>query len=367
MTPGVVQTNSRPATPISLSEEAVNYPRNCWWVAATINEVSRDPLGRVLVGQPIVLFRKQDGSVVALEDRCAHRWAPLSIGKVVGDDIVCGYHGFAYGADGRCNHVPTQTMIPPKARVRSYPVLESGPFVWVYTGDVSRLDEVPRPPDLGWCADPAWVVASGSYELGANYMALKENVLDLTHFVFVHSKTFQITDFLQPPEVKVDGERVYYEVAFRDAPLPPIYGDSTGIGTEKKATRVFKGAFVSPAVQDATVEVIDPTPVEGRRDRFNVRVLHFTTPVSMRKTYYWWIRAQDFGHRPGLQQELQATVEAAFAEDKVVLEKTQELIDADIRHRDVPEVSIRADEAGMRIRRIVDQMIRRESVAHAST
>ena len=348
-----------------MAEEPVNYPRDCWWVAATREEVTRKPLGRVLLGQPIVLYRKEDGSVVALEDRCAHRWAPLSIGKVVGDDIVCGYHGFTYAADGRCRHIPTQSVIPAKAMVRAYPVRESGPFVWVYTGNPERLADVLAPPDLEWCDDPAWVVASGSYELRANYMALKENVLDLTHFSFVHEKTFQIMDFLQAPQVSVEGDRVSYEIAFRDMELPPIYAESTGIGQEKRATRVFRGSFVSPAIQEATVEVIDPSPAEGRRARFNVRVMHFTTPASMNQTYYWWIRAQDFGHSPGLRDHLQATVQAAFDEDKIVLESTQALIEADERHRKAPEVSIRADEAGIRIRRVVDQMMRRESAAPA--
>lgn len=362
-------SSSQPVIPIrtqaSRPEDAVNYPRNCWWVIATKAEVNRQPLGRILLGQPVVLFRKEDGTVVALEDRCAHRWAPLSIGKVVGDNIVCGYHGFTYGADGRCRHIPTQTMIPPKAMVRAYPVRESGPFVWVYTGDIERIDQVLPPPDLQWCEDPAWVVASGTYELNANYMALKENVVDLTHFAFVHEKTFQIMDFLQPPEVRVEGERVSYEIAFPDMQLPPIYADSTGIGREKRATRVFRGSFVSPAIQDASVEITDPSPVPGQRDRFNVRVMHFTTPVSMDKTIYWWIRAQDFGHCPGLREELQATVQSAFDEDKIVLERTQALIEADARHRNVPEVSIRADKAGVMIRRIVDQMIRRESMPQA--
>ncbi|WP_407713770.1 Rieske 2Fe-2S domain-containing protein [Comamonas testosteroni] len=355
--PAVVE---RPLLPGS--QLKTNYPRNCWWVAATRVEVTREPLGRVILGRPIVMYRKEDGSIAVLEDRCVHRWAPLSIGKVVGDNIVCGYHGFTYGADGNCNHIPTQSVIPPKAKVHSYPVRERGPFVWVYTGDVNRIDEVAPPPALEWVDDPAWIVASGTYDLKANYMALKENVLDLTHFAFVHPTTFSIMDFLRPPDVAVDGDRVSYEIAFRDTPLPSIYGDSTGIGSEKNATRLFRGAFVSPGIQEATVEIIDSAPAPGGRGSYNVKVMHLTTPVSMSQTYYWWIRAQDFGHRPGLREELQATVESAFDEDKVVLEATQRIIDVDLRHRDVPEVSIRADEAGVRIRRVVSQMMQREAL-----
>lgn len=344
------------------STSAVNYPRNCWWVIATSTEITRTPLGRIILEQPIVLYRKEDGGVVALEDRCAHRWAPLSLGSVVGDSIMCGYHGFTYGSDGRCQRIPTQELVPARARVRSYPVKETGPFVWVYTGDPTRMQEAVPPLALEWLSDTAWVVAQGHYELGANYMALKENVLDLTHFAFLHPTTFQIMDFLRPPEVKVEGERVSYEIAFRDTPLPSIYGESTGIGTGKNATRIFSGAFASPGVQEATVEILDPSPEPGARAQFEVRVLHLTTPVSMSKTYYWWIRAQNFGHRPGLREQLQATVQAAFDEDKVVLEATQRLIDADHRHRDVPEISVRADEAGVRIRRVVAEMIKREAV-----
>lgn len=64
-----------------------NYPKNCWWVAATSEEVDRKPLGRWLLNQPVVFYRKRDGQVVALEDRCPHRWAPLSAGKVVEDSL----------------------------------------------------------------------------------------------------------------------------------------------------------------------------------------------------------------------------------------------------------------------------------------
>ena len=348
----MVSNASRPPT---------NYPRNCWWVVATAGEISERPLGRVVLERPVVLYRRTNGGVVALEDRCVHRWAPLSIGRVQGDDIVCRYHGFRYGADGRCVHIPTQNAIPKKARVRSYPVLERGPFIWLWTGDDAERHDAPEPPDLSWVDDPGWVVARGDYELHANYMALKENVLDLTHFPFVHADTLAIADFLQPPEVTVDGDRVAYEMVFRDLPLPALYADLTGIGRDRRATRIFRGAFVSPAIQEATVEIVDPAAAPGQRDRFLVRVMHLTTPRSPTSTHYWWVRGQDFGDRPGVRERLQATVTAAFAEDKVVLESTQALIEADARHRDAPEVSVRADEAGMRMRRIVERMVSRET------
>ena len=71
---------------------------------------------------------------VAFDDRCAHRGFPLSRGRVDGDRLVCGYHGCAYRADGRCVHVPTQPDVPIGMRVRTFPTLEEPPFVWIWPG-----------------------------------------------------------------------------------------------------------------------------------------------------------------------------------------------------------------------------------------
>ena len=118
------------------------HPRNCWYAVATSEDVGREPLGRRVLGTGVVLFRTTDGTAVALEDRCAHRPYPLSLGRVDGDRIVSGYTGFAYDARGFCVHVPTQSEIPVGARVRAFPVHEDGAFVWVWLGEAC----VGRPP-----------------------------------------------------------------------------------------------------------------------------------------------------------------------------------------------------------------------------
>src|SRR3954452_4688605 len=73
-----------------------NYPFNCWYVAATSDEVGRDLLARRLLGIPVVLYRAGAGDVVAMEDRCIHRAYPLSAGRLDGDRLVCGYQGFVF-------------------------------------------------------------------------------------------------------------------------------------------------------------------------------------------------------------------------------------------------------------------------------
>src|SRR5512145_2758989 len=97
------------------------FLRNYWDVAASTQEIGRKPLGRVILGEPVVMFRTEGGTAVALEDRCPHRRLPLSMGKLVGDDVLqCHYHGLRFDRTGQCVRVPGQDMIPRTARVKSY-------------------------------------------------------------------------------------------------------------------------------------------------------------------------------------------------------------------------------------------------------
>ena len=91
------------------------FLRNYWYVAASDAELGGTPIGRVILGEPIVLFRTEAGVPVAFEDRCAHRHLPLSMGKLVGDALQCHYHGLRFGVDGRCVHIPGQEHIPQSA------------------------------------------------------------------------------------------------------------------------------------------------------------------------------------------------------------------------------------------------------------
>ena len=108
-----------------------NYPKKCWYVAATCDEITESPLGRRLLGEDVVLWRGASGRVTAFENRCAHRAFPLSHSRVDGDRLVCGYHGCTYDTDGKCVFTPSQPQVPTGMSVRVFPVLEEPPFVWI--------------------------------------------------------------------------------------------------------------------------------------------------------------------------------------------------------------------------------------------
>ena len=87
------------------------FPLNAWYAAAYDVEVRHALLPRTICNQKMVLFRRTDGQVAALEDACWHRLMPLSLGRLEGDEVVCGYHGLVYNSQGRCTHAIIQDTV----------------------------------------------------------------------------------------------------------------------------------------------------------------------------------------------------------------------------------------------------------------
>jgi vanillate O-demethylase monooxygenase subunit len=331
-----------------------NYPMNCWWVAAFSDEVGEAPIGRWLLDTPVMLYRKADGQAVALEDRCPHRSAPLSLGCRRGDAIECGYHGFTFDADGRCVRVPSMKVVPSAIRVTAYPVIESHPFVWVYLGDPSVMADVPAPPVLDWASDEGFSVVHGRMDIAANYMLLKENVLDLTHFGYVHAATFKITDWVDPPEVTTTDATVSYCQKFVSSPLPPLFAEALGLPPGTKFNRENYGSFLSPALQVAAVDFTDPdAPAGAIAGRF--RISHATTPIDATHMHYFWVLGRDHGRTPELIGKLEAITKIGFAEDERIIEAVQQVMSRDKRPGADRETSVKADKAGIQARRIVER------------
>ena len=335
------------------------YPMNCWWVAAFSSEVGRDLLGRWLLETPVLLYRREDGRPVAIENRCSHRGAPLSLGCLKGDEVQCGYHGFRFNEGGDCTYVPSLKTPLPAAAIRSFPLIEQGPYLWIYLGDPACIDDVPLPPDLDWSHDPAFALRQGRMDIKANYMLLKENVLDLTHFGYVHAKSFQITDWIDPPTFSSAGDTTTYRQTFTKSPLPPPFAVPMGLPIGTPYDRENYGSFESPALQRAAVDLVDPDSHEitGR-----FRIAHATTPINDREMYYFWLAGRDHGTSEEEMDALKALTEIGFAEDEEMIEAIQAVADRDPRGAAAPEVTIKMDTAGVQARRIVQRWMSRETV-----
>jgi phenylpropionate dioxygenase-like ring-hydroxylating dioxygenase large terminal subunit len=199
---------------------------------------SRDlRLGKLLAvrfaGEPIVLARAQDGSVFALEDRCAHRQVPLSKGLMQGAAIRCCYHGWSYDASGSCVDVPYLGKGKLPNGVRSYPCRESGGLILVFPGDPERAASVPLPA-LHAAADKHYKTRRFGREIGCHYSFMHENLMDMNH-QFLHRKQMgQIRPRFLEQQIGADWLEAKYSFA-RTGGRQPL-GEAAIFG-ERRSTR----------------------------------------------------------------------------------------------------------------------------------
>ena len=166
------------------------FLKNAWYVAGWDREVTRELKRVTILCEHLVLYRTQAGQPVALQDACIHRKLPLSMCRLLGDRLECGYHGIVYGTDGRCTRVPGSKRIPSIARVRSYPAVSRYGLVWVWMGDPGQASVKAIFPIEHW-DDPAWGRNLGdSMVLACNYLFVTDNLLDPSHVAWVHRSSF---------------------------------------------------------------------------------------------------------------------------------------------------------------------------------
>ena len=338
-----------------------NYPRNMWWVAARADEITEKPLARWLLEMPVVLYRLADGTPVALDDRCPHRWAPLSAGHVENDQIICPYHGMEFASDGKCSKIPSQDKIPASACVRSYPLHESGAFIWIWMGDPDDIDNHDPPVDMSYTTDPSWTAVLGYYEVAVNWVLIRENVLDLTHIAYLHKSTFRQNDWENVPEVTMEGDTVIYRQDFPVGPLSPLFCHAMGFSETKPVKREQEGRMPSLAVSFSDWIVHDPEPEAGARADFLMRGCHIVTPSVRGRTHYYWAAAFDIANlAPELCERTQKSVTEAFDEDKALLERMQAQISQDPRGVNFTEINRQGDTAGTRVRMVLQKKLAAE-------
>ncbi|MCW3838289.1 Rieske 2Fe-2S domain-containing protein [Sphingomonas canadensis] len=163
----------------------MSYLRNCWYAAGWSQDIGDKPMARQFLGEHVVLYRTADGTPHALEDRCPHRFAPLSMGTLIDDQIQCPYHGLRFGTGGECVYNPHYAALPKAAKVASYPLLERYGMVWIWMGD-EPADADKLPADFAFLTAPGFKAVSGYLRVEANYMLVVDNLLDLTHAPYLH-------------------------------------------------------------------------------------------------------------------------------------------------------------------------------------
>jgi vanillate O-demethylase monooxygenase subunit len=337
-----------------------NYPVNCWYVAASSDEVEARVLGRRLVDVSVAMYRTGAGEVVAFEDRCPHRAYPLSRGRVEGDRVVCGYHGFAFDAGGRCVHVPSQANVPYGAQLRMIPVQERPPYVWLWLGEPVRAG-LRVPEEVPWLSDPSWVVFGGELDVQANYLLLHENFADVTHLPLVHPEIAPavLTDAAPPPlEIEVTETAVWYARNYPAASLAEWHGRATGLPRDGLYEQRESGTFMSPALWVDAWEVFAPEGDGGASRSHSLRFAQAVTPIAPDRSRLVWRVGRNFRTgAPWVTAALRSLFTEYYGRVGELAEQLQQVIDLGGPRA---EVNVSADAAALQVRRIVAGMLAEE-------
>ncbi|KJL47324.1 Toluene-4-sulfonate monooxygenase system iron-sulfur subunit TsaM1 [Microbacterium hydrocarbonoxydans] len=341
-----------------------DYPRDAWYVAAWDYEVTRNPMARTIAGRPLALYRTQDGTPVALADACWHRLAPLSMGKVIGDDLQCPYHGIRYNKTGRCTSMPAQETINPSATVPSFPVVDRYRYVWVWVGDPAIADPA-LIPDMSQMTDPEWTGDGELIHADCNYQLVLDNLMDLTHEEFVHSSSIGQEELSESEFVTSHTETtVTVERWMLGIDAPPFWLKNMRDkfpDFEGKVDRWQIIHFEAPSTIRIDVGVARAgtgAPEGDRSQGVNGYVMNTITPESDRSCHYFWSFQRNYRLDSQLiTTQLRNGVHGVFGEDERMLQAQQAAIDA---NPDYEFYSLNIDTGGMWVRRILERMLESE-------
>ena len=341
---------------------SVPFPRNHWYVVASSEEVGRELLARTVCGEPLVLYRTEDGRPVALADRCSHRHFPLSKGWLVGDQVQCSYHGLKFDGAGTCTWVPGQDRIPSRANVTSRPLVEQGPWVWAWMGDPAapEWDALPQTP---WFTDPGWREVHGMEPLAANYVLLVDNLLDLSHETFLHAGFIGTPEVAETP-IDTDVEHPVVTVSrhMSSVECPPFYAKSTGLSSPIDRWQDIEYHPPGYYLLHSRVAPAGMAPAPDGSDdaASHVKVLYAITPVDEHHTLDFWAVCRDFAlDDPDVHRFLHEMNRTVVLQDVEALAVLDERIAVD---PDPTEVSFKIDTGGLAARRALDKLVAAEAV-----
>jgi phenylpropionate dioxygenase-like ring-hydroxylating dioxygenase large terminal subunit len=343
------------------------FVRNAWYVAAWDHEVGRHLTRRILLDEPVVLFRTDSGKPVALEDRCCHRQAPLSMGRLVGNIVHCPYHGLQFDATGKCVKVPSQDMVPKNAKVKAYPLVEKYHWLWIWMGDPAKAD--PRLiEDFHFLDDPAWRFGGNYLHVESNYLLLVENLLDTTHLPFLHPDTLGTDAFARSEfDVKREGDRITVARWLMDE-LPAAFHKQMGEFPDGmkvdrwQITHYGPPSFVKLDVGSAPAGA-GARGVPDRGSRWmNMWNLNAITPETEKTAHYFFAQAYNFKlEQKGLADMLAKQIHDIFLQDMAMVKAQQKNMDLGSSPSVSSGVGLGQDKAWVAMRGIVDRLIKEEA------
>jgi len=337
------------------------FIRNTWYAAAWARELREEMLPRTILGEPIVLFRKTDGAIVALGNRCAHRFVPLHLGRLDNNVIECKYHGLKYDESGSCIFNPHgDGKIPPGARVKKYIVAERHGIVWIWMGEASRVDRSQIRDFTEFDDSGRFTFVTGYVHVAANYQLIADNLLDLTHGQYVHPL---FTNAAGPATMEADTSSepgTVWAKFVRKNQYPNQYFQMLGYPKDQRGDHRNYMRWNAPGVLllDVGMTSVGGSPSEG----ISIPTAHLLTPETLTSTHYLWGMARNFRLNDASfsAQLLETGISVFENEDKPIIEAQQRAMGASDDLFGMTPALLQTDRAALRARRLLERMIRQE-------
>ena len=340
----------------------MGYLKNRWYMAAWPEEVSRGLLARTILEQPVLLYRTGNGEPVAVQDRCPHRFVPLSAGTLVGDVVQCGYHGLRFDRAGSCVLNPHgDRKIPQGAGIASYPVVERHGMIWIWLGDGGRADPALIPDCFAFMGGPHTGFRTTHNYIHADYGAdiLIDNLMDLSHAEFLHEGSFS-GGYAEDATMRAydEGEDVRVDRFLRATQMPPFMAPLYDAGNEAvDHWQDFR--WVSPGLIRYEFGVVHAG--RPREQGVVLYATHVATPESRSKTHYFASISRHVSLDDGSADEAFRLMQRGpvETEDSPMLEKQQcAMGEADFWS--LKPVFLQTDAGALRVRRKMERLIAHE-------
>ena len=342
--------------------------KNAWYAAAYSDEVGEQPLARTLVGEKFVLFRQADGGPAILPDRCPHRFAPLSEGRVVEDAIECPYHGLRFDGAGHCvfnPHTPAKGPLR-AANVRALPVMERYGIVWFWPGDPNRADP-DELPQIAFLERPEeYAVVHGFLHVRGHYELVVDNLLDLSHAAYLHPQFFDAQYSVQDLYAATEHRLERHKRSLVNHRI------RSGLGPPSACIEVFGMDEHKPVHTDSTMTWYAPAMLDlaagswemGKERETGVHLpqLHIITPETEFTSHYFFISGRNRRRDdPAIDRAMLEFFNLAFSQqDEPMIEMVQSNMGPVSDINELGPILLPIDAAPVTARRILASLIAEE-------
>ncbi|SEA69295.1 aromatic ring-hydroxylating dioxygenase subunit alpha [Marinobacterium iners] len=347
-----------------INKKDTSFLKNTWYVAALTTEIDADTmLSRKIIGETLLFYRKQNGEVTAIRDRCPHRFAPLSKGVRDGDEITCSYHGLKFNSDGQCTHSSHGSgKIPKACKVRSFPVEERDGFIWIWMGNQEKADTTQIMDCSILNRKPESAVGYIYMYNKCNYQLLTDNIMDLSHIDHLHGPLINTNGKLSPllPKVEENGSVVSVRWDWLAEPAMQLLAVHLE-RPEDQANQFFQVNWHAPSNMHLQVAAVQDS-MDYENDGRMLYDYHIMTPESEFSTHYFFASARNYLEDDAEYNAAKmAGMKQAFVEeDKPMIEAQQQEM-GEAGFWELNPILLSSDAGGIRVRRKLAELLEIES------